>query len=100
MARPIPASLPGFLKRVECVRYQAYRDSAGVWTIGVGHTGPEVHPGGVWTESQVDLALARDIQVAANRLATVVKPAAITFQIVHLALAPRLKTKLSSAAYW
>lgn len=23
------------------------------WTIGIGHTGPEVHPGLVWTEAQV-----------------------------------------------
>jgi GH24 family phage-related lysozyme (muramidase) len=75
VARPIPVSLPGFLKRVEGVRHRAYRDSAGVWTIGVGHTGPEVDPAAVWTEAQVDAALARDIRAAANRLAAVVRPA-------------------------
>lgn len=26
------------------------------WTIGIGHTGPEVHPGLVWTQQQVDFA--------------------------------------------
>lgn len=39
----------------------AYLDSVGVWTIGVGHTGPEVHAGLVWTDAQVMDALRRDI---------------------------------------
>lgn len=39
----------------------AYRDSVGVWTIGVGHTGPEVHEGLVWTDEQVRDAFAHDI---------------------------------------
>jgi lysozyme len=34
------------------------------WTIGVGHTGPEVHPGLVWTDEQIDAALASDMQIA------------------------------------
>ena len=40
----------------------AYLDSVGVWTIGVGHTGPEVHSGLVWTDAQVMDALRKDIQ--------------------------------------
>jgi lysozyme len=40
----------------------AYLDSVGVWTIGVGHTGPEVHSGLVWTEQQVMDALRKDIE--------------------------------------
>lgn len=40
----------------------AYLDSVGVWTIGVGHTGPEVHAGLVWTEAQVMEALRKDIE--------------------------------------
>jgi lysozyme len=31
------------------------------WTIGVGHTGPEVHPGLVWTNAQIDAALEHDL---------------------------------------
>jgi lysozyme len=77
VTRPIPDILPGFLKRVEGVRRQAYRDSAGVWTIGVGHTGPEVHQGAAWTEARIDAALTRDIEAAASRLAAVVRPAAL-----------------------
>lgn len=41
---------------------KAYRDSVGVLTIGVGHTGPEVHEGLVWTDEQVRQAFAKDIE--------------------------------------
>jgi lysozyme len=39
----------------------AYRDSGGIWTIGVGHTGPEVHEGLIWTQQQEDDALREDM---------------------------------------
>jgi lysozyme len=39
----------------------AYRDTLGVWTIGVGHTGPEVHEGLVWADSLVGSTLDADI---------------------------------------
>jgi lysozyme len=45
----------------EGVRTQAYQDVRGIWTIGVGHTGPEVHQGLVWSAQQVADALAHDI---------------------------------------
>ena len=41
---------------------KAYRDVSGVWTIGVGHTGPEVHDGLVWTQAQADAQLAADLK--------------------------------------
>ncbi len=43
-------------------RHNAYRDSVGIWTIGVGHTGPEVHEGLVWTDQQIKDAFAKDIE--------------------------------------
>lgn len=43
-------------------RTKAYLDSVGIPTIGVGHTGPEVHMGLVWTEEQVREALAHDLE--------------------------------------
>lgn len=49
------------IKQREGCRLAAYRDSRGIWTIGVGHTGPEVEPGTIWTTDQVDAALAHDI---------------------------------------
>ncbi len=42
-------------------RNDAYQDSVGVWTIGVGHTGPEVHAGLHWTDAQVEAALRKDL---------------------------------------
>jgi len=46
---------------------------AAPWTIGVGHTGPEVHEGLEWTDAQVDAAYASDLgrRVAADSLANV-----------------------------
>lgn len=38
------------------------------WTIGVGHTGPEVRADSYWTEEQIDAALTTDILRATNGL--------------------------------
>lgn len=50
-----------FLKNVEGCRLQAYQDGGGVWTIGYGHTGSEVHEGLVRTQDQADEALKEDV---------------------------------------
>jgi lysozyme len=46
-------------------RLKAYRDSVGVWTIGIGHTSaagaPKVTPGLVITEAECDAIFARDL---------------------------------------
>jgi len=47
-------------KGCEQCRLVAYQDAVGVWTIGWGHTGPEVHAGLVWTQAQADLQLTID----------------------------------------
>ena len=39
----------------------AYRDTLGIWTIGVGHTGPEVREGLTWSDALVDQTLDDDI---------------------------------------
>lgn len=41
-------------------RNDAYLDSKKIPTIGVGHTGPEVHIGLHWTDEQVDEAFRKD----------------------------------------
>lgn len=46
----------------EAMRNKAYLDSVGVWTIGVGHTGPEVHEGLYWTDEECKAAFAKDIE--------------------------------------
>jgi lysozyme len=38
------------------------------WTIGVGHTGPEVRRGLAWTDAQIDAALAADLARATDAL--------------------------------
>ena len=49
------------LEQREGTRFTAYKDTKGIWTIGVGHTGPEVVEGLKWTSAQVDFALAKDV---------------------------------------
>lgn len=49
------------IKQREGSRNKAYADSRGIPTIGVGHTGPEVHLGLIWTDAQVDSALTYDL---------------------------------------
>lgn len=58
------ANMRSAIKILEGVRLDAYQDSVGIWTIGVGHTGPEVHAGLKWTLAQVDAALSKDFESA------------------------------------
>src|SRR6185437_6241595 len=51
-------------KKFEGLRLTAYQDQVGVWTIGYGHTGPEVHGGLAITEDQADLLLHSDVAAA------------------------------------
>jgi lysozyme len=53
------------IKHFEGLRLQAYRCSAGVWTIGYGHT-VGVHPGDVIDELQADVLLLQDVAQAAR----------------------------------
>jgi lysozyme len=61
-------------KSFEGLRLTAYTDVAGVWTIGYGHTGPEVHAGLVWTQAEADAGLLFDMAedvACVNRAVTV-----------------------------
>ncbi len=63
-----------FLKDYEALRLTAYQDSKGVWTIGYGHTGPEVKRGMVITEFQAEEIFRLDVgwaEAAVNQLVTV-----------------------------
>lgn len=48
----------------EGLRLEAYQDVAGIWTIGYGHTGPEVYDGLVWDQVAAGQALTADLQWA------------------------------------
>lgn len=63
------AKLVSELKTEEGLRLEAYQDILGVWTIGYGHTGPEVKKGLKWSQHDADVALANDIGNAVARLA-------------------------------
>lgn len=45
-------------------RNKAYRDTKGIWTIGVGHTGPNVYEGQAWTDQQIEDAFVADVKWA------------------------------------
>ncbi len=60
-------------KQFEGLRLSAYTDQVGVWTIGYGHTGQEVHVGLTITQDQADAFLVSDVAGAVacvNRLVT------------------------------
>lgn len=52
------------IKGFEGVRLAAYRDIGGVWTIGYGHTGPDVTPGLVITLERAEELFAGDLAQA------------------------------------
>ncbi len=62
------------LKQFEGLELEAYQDIAGIWTIGYGHTGPDVKPGQVITEAEAEELLKRDLsprEKAVSRLSNV-----------------------------
>lgn len=69
MTRAInPAGLK-IIESSEELRLEAYRHKNDKWTIGYGHTGPDVHPGLVITEGHATTLLQRDV-AQAERLVT------------------------------
>ena len=61
------------IKQFEGLRLKAYRDSAGTWTIGYGHTGPGVLEGVFITEEQAEEFLERDIAWATDTVRRAVR---------------------------
>jgi len=53
-------------KQFESLRLTAYQDPVGVWTIGYGHTGPDVTSGLTVTQDQAQAWLAQDVSSAAD----------------------------------
>ena len=67
IAAIISGQLP-YTRVNEGCRLEAYRDSLGNWTIGVGHLG--AHEGEVWTQEQADAQLQTDLDSTADGLTT------------------------------
>ena len=59
--RTISAAGIALIKRFEGCRLTAYKCSAGVWTIGYGHTSG-VHSGQAITQAQADALLRKDLE--------------------------------------
>src|SRR5581483_11523257 len=57
----------------EGLRLTAYQDSAGVWTIGFGHTGPEVRPTHHINDAQAEALLRNDLDASVKCVRQAVK---------------------------
>ena len=53
-------------EQFEGCRLTAYQDQVGVWTIGYGHTGPDVTAGLTITSDEAQALLAKDVSSAAD----------------------------------
>jgi len=73
--RPCNEAGKTIIRQSEGVRLRAYLCPAGKWTIGYGHTGPDVKAGMTITEDEVDALLSRDLMSAerAVRMAVTVE---------------------------
>ncbi|MFT0892755.1 lysozyme [Pseudochelatococcus sp. G4_1912] len=74
MARKVTPFVIEKLKQWEGCRLTVYRDPAGIWTIGYGHTGPDVKLGMQITQAQADKLLMDDLarfELAVDRLVKV-----------------------------
>lgn len=54
------------IKLFEGRKLTAYQDQAGIWTIGYGHTGPEVVKGLTWSVDEAEQMLLQDISSKAE----------------------------------
>jgi lysozyme len=61
------------LEKSEGLRLKAYKCSAGRWTIGYGHTGPDVGPNSTITEPHAQELLNDDLGEAINAVNRLVK---------------------------
>jgi lysozyme len=60
-------------QQFEGMRLSAYQDQVGVWTIGFGHTGPDVHAGLTITQDQATALLMKDVASASASVNNLVK---------------------------
>ena len=60
-----------FIEREEGCRLAAYRDTGGIWTVGVGDTN-HAHEGLVITQEQADAFLREDLRTAETAIANLI----------------------------
>ena len=61
------------IKKFEGLKLEAYQCSAGVWTIGYGHTGLDVFEGKVITEEDANNLLEKDVELFESVIKSFVK---------------------------
>jgi lysozyme len=66
------------IKVFEGCKLEAYQDVVGIWTIGYGHTGPEVVKGLKWTQAQADTALHKDLEEFCRSVEAMTKSVPLT----------------------
>ena len=76
MTPPLKTSSAGvdLIKSFEKCKLKAYRDPVGIWTVGWGDTGPDVHEGMEISQEDADSRLARKLasfEDAVNKAVTV-----------------------------
>ena len=62
------------IEEFEGRRNKAYRDVGGIYTCGIGCTGPDINADTVWTDAEVEAhfsAALRRFEIGVNRLVTV-----------------------------
>lgn len=84
-----PSSAVEFIQGEEGLELTAYQDQAGVWTIGYGHTGPEVKEGMTITKAQADAYLEQDLAQAES----------VVESYVHVPISDQQRAALVSLAY-
>jgi len=62
-----------FITNREGMKLRAYKDKAGVWTIGFGHTGDDVTPTSVITKNQAHQLFKKDVRTVENAINKYVK---------------------------
>jgi lysozyme len=63
----------GMIKRFEGLELEAYQDIAGIWTVGYGHTGPDVQPGMRISERDAEELLKQDLRPAEENVSRLVR---------------------------
>lgn len=61
------------IKQFEGLELEAYKDIAGIWTIGYGHTGADVEPGMRITEAEAERLLAQDLRPREARIGRLIE---------------------------
>ena len=58
---------------LEGVRYKAYQDVVGVWTVCYGHTGKDILLGKTYTKAECDALLNKDLALVARQINPYIK---------------------------